>query len=280
MIAHGVDLTVSTLREAKYIEARIQRYKGQNDWWSSRLPVDEKQAVDECKKMIHKEAYEADQQGKKFLNDLHSQMREDLLPEAAFDWIKKGGERAIRFVANALCDQIKMGFYYDGQGINFVYFLMDVLKLFSSISTRQSKLDQLGSICKHWQKLEKHKWLDSMSEDHFRWAAKYLQERSIMRGGVFPPAPDPENADIQLVQGYVWDSFCFSRISGADLREFIRAMKGALASKKNREKGKTLNCQISEERFKQLDVLAEHHDCSKTKMIERLIKWEYQKVSS
>ncbi len=284
----GNGFKVTTLREARYVNAYL-RFSRNQDWVSISLPEKATDAIVECRRQV---SQAIKQKGHQFMTKLFNDMRYDLIPDSSFDWIVSGGDRACFFVEQCLKKDAPYQPVSKLDGMDFIYACFDYNAMIAAVTsqaatdqnrkivaaTQQDKEQYLAGWKKQFESKPNLSWIEKMSEDQLRWAVNYLRKYSIAHPVVGDPPP--ENADIRALRDYLYGSFDFPNISGAELREFTRSMKGALASKKNREKGKTLNCQISEQRSKQLAELAEYHDCSKAKMIERLIKWEYQKLKS
>lgn len=149
--------------------------------------------------------------------------------------------------------------------------------------TKKRPITSLRRLESMWCELPSAEWILKMSPQQVLWALKYLKDSDLYnrarfflrRGSVDSQNPDYSDEIRSFIMCFI-DQMCIKDRSSTDL--FLIKIKSALSSKKSREKGRNLNIQISSESFSDLDELAEYYDCNKSKMIERLIKWQCEKI--
>lgn len=273
-------ISVSSIREARYVEAYIRFVRSDPSWYDFTVPEKAKEAISRCNERIRNEFSDVSS-AKETQLMIAKRIADELLPESEFDWIKSGGNGAVELVLRMIRQRGSVFTSITSlSGMDLIYTYYDLITLADPMFNRMAKLNDLRELRRLWGATSDFKWLEKMTHEEWVWAMRYLEKTRIYPADIHTGIRGINTEDLSGVKNYVHERLQNTGASPAQQELFIKKMKNALSSKKNRQKGETINIQVDETRAIELLELAEHHDCSKAKMIERLIKWEYQKLKS
>lgn len=290
MVSDGSNgFKVTTLREARYVSAYL-RFASNQDWVSISLPEKATDAVAECKRQISQVL--SLQNGQQFMTEVFNHMRCDLIPESCFEWITEGEDRAVYFVEHSLKRGVGDNPIARLSGMDFIYAFNDLVrpinqwfknanKPFLPLSVEQQQKElALENLKQLFEQKPDLSWIGKMTEDQLKWAVSYLVKNPVEMADFFNVSfPRPaDSASYETIKKYVFCALDQPNASQDRLDNYLTKMKSALASKKNRGKGRNLNYPVSSDAFEQLGEIAKDRGISKAKVVDWLIREEYKRM--